>query len=251
MMGESESEREQPQGASGHPAWSREDGLDPGAEAPPLAAGSDLTRRISSVLDAVEREADRMLEDARTQGEQQIALARRQADGLVAAQQRRILELSGALVERVESILARLDETAPIRESFDRLVEALGHAADQLALEIEAPQAPGERGIAHAPGPPPPTAPRPVEEPEGAEAAEEPAGVRHLRPSPSPAGEESALVHRARQAVIQMAAAGTTRAQVAAHVRGSIGLANPEPLLDEIFGAGTADDARVPWAATS
>jgi hypothetical protein len=38
---------------------------------------------------------------------------------------------------------------------------------------------------------------------------------------------------------------------VAAHVRGSIGLANPEPLLDEIFGAGTADDARVPWAATS
>jgi vacuolar-type H+-ATPase subunit H len=223
-----------------------------------LAAGSDLTRRISSILDAVEREADRMLEDARAEAEQQIELARRQADGLVAAQQRRISELSGALVERVESILARLDETTPIRESFDRLVEALGHAADQLALEIEAPQAPGERGIAHAPGPPPPTAPRPVEEPEGAEATQEPAGVRHLRPSPSPAdapaaatGEESALVHRARQAVIQMAAAGTTRAQVAAHVRGSIGLANPEPLLDEIFGAGTADDARVPWAATS
>jgi hypothetical protein len=250
MMGESESE--QPQGASGRPAWSREDGLDPGADAPPLAAGSDLTRRISSILDAVEREADRMLEDARAEAEQQIELARRQADGLVAAQQRRISELSGALVERVESILARLDETAPIRESFDRLVTELGHAADRLALEIEAPPAPRQQG------PPPPTPPTRLEEPEDAEAPHEPAGVRHLRPSPAPAdapaaasGEESALVHRARQAVIQMAAAGTTRAQVAAHVRGSIGLANPEPLLDEIFGAGTADDARVPWAATS
>jgi vacuolar-type H+-ATPase subunit H len=236
----------------------------------------DLARRMSSMLGAVEREADRLLDEARAQAEQQVELARRQAAGLVAERQRRISELSDEVIERTESLLERLDETAPIRDSFNRLLEALGHAADRLALEIEssggAPateQATEPPHEAAAPPPEPEPAPAPVREPE-------PTPVRHLRPPAglpplqpagpaaedeaarasgwgwsTPPGQDPQLIQRAREAAIQMAAAGTTRSQVASYLRGSLGVSEPEPLLDEIFGAGTAGDARVPWAASS
>ncbi len=245
----------------------------------------DLARRMSSMLGAVEQEADRLMEEARAQAEQQVELARRQADGLVAERQRRISELSDELIERTESLLERLDETAPIRDSFNRLLRALSHAADRLAFEIESDDGgrAAERGAApqaQAAAPPAPEPPPPPSEAEPEPAPpppiEEPTRVRHLRPSPesspirppapaagaeaapaggwgwsTPPGQDPQLVQRARQAAIQMAAAGTTRSQVATYLRGSLALTEPEPLLDEIFGAGTADDARVPWAASS
>ena len=238
----------------------------------------DLARRMSSMLDAVEREADRLMEEARVQAEQQVELARRQADGLVAERQRRISELSDELIERTESLLERLDETAPIRDSFNHLLQSLSHAADRLAFEIESDDG-GRRAApaTAAPAPEPPPPPPPRAEPESPpRSVEEPTRVRHLRPSlepsgvrpPAPAaegeaaaaggwgwatppGQDPQLVQRARQAAIQMAAAGTTRSQVASYLRGSLGIDEPDPLLDEIFGAGTADDARVPWAASS
>lgn len=97
----------------------------------------ELARRIASILGAVESEADRLIEEARAQAEEQIEIAKRQADGLVAERQRRIAELSDGIVESAESVLQGLDETAPIRDSFDRLIEALGQAADRLTAEIE------------------------------------------------------------------------------------------------------------------
>ena len=253
-------------GPSAGPSWTREPGLDPDPASGSIAGMEpDLTGHISSILGAVEREAGRLLEDARVEAQKQVDLARRQADGLVAERQRRLSELSDGLVKRVESLLARLDETAPIQESFEQLLRALGQAADQLALEIEAPHAPQAPEATDppprepAPGPPP--APRAIE-PDAGEAAEERAHVRHLRPrrpppeapaastdddgapgedrGPSkPTGEDADSVQRARQAAIQMAAAGATRARVAAHLRGSLGFAEPTPLLDEIFGPGS------------
>ena len=64
-------------------------------------------------------------------------------------------------------------------------------------------------------------------------------------------GDDAELVQRARHAAIRMAAAGTTRGEVAIHLRDSLRLANPSSLLDEIFGPGTTGDARVPWAIGS
>jgi hypothetical protein len=46
-----------------------------------------------------------------------------------------------------------------------------------------------------------------------------------------------------------MAASGKTRYEVEAHLRDSLGVAAPGQILDEVFGPGTAGDARVPWAA--
>ncbi len=46
---------------------------------------------------------------------------------------------------------------------------------------------------------------------------------------------------------IQMASAGSTRGDVRGHLNQALGIADAEPTLDEIFGPGTGDDARVPW----
>jgi len=46
---------------------------------------------------------------------------------------------------------------------------------------------------------------------------------------------------------IQMASAGSTRGDIRGHLTRALGVPDPEATLDEIFGAGTADDARVPW----
>jgi hypothetical protein len=45
-----------------------------------------------------------------------------------------------------------------------------------------------------------------------------------------------------------MAAAGTTRGQVETQLRDVLGVGEPGALLDQVFGAGTSPDSRVPWA---
>jgi hypothetical protein len=52
----------------------------------------------------------------------------------------------------------------------------------------------------------------------------------------------------ARQAAIHMAAAGNTRGQVETQLRDFLGVADPGVLLDQVFGAATDADSRVPWA---
>ena len=65
------------------------------------------------------------------------------------------------------------------------------------------------------------------------------------RPGAPPAwGRE---LEDARMVAIQMAAAGVTRGSVRAHLIRGLGIANVEPILDELFGPGTGDHSTVPW----
>jgi hypothetical protein len=52
----------------------------------------------------------------------------------------------------------------------------------------------------------------------------------------------------ARQAAIHMAAAGNTRGQVETQLRNFLGVDEPGALLDQVFGAASSPDSRVPWA---
>ena len=45
-----------------------------------------------------------------------------------------------------------------------------------------------------------------------------------------------------------MAAAGNTRGQVEVQLRDFLGVADAGPALDQVFGAGSGADSRVPWA---
>jgi ElaB/YqjD/DUF883 family membrane-anchored ribosome-binding protein len=229
MPGESDT------GATGAPGGSEQKhaGGDFAALAP------ELTKRIGSILGAVQHEADKMLDDARLEAQRHVDYGKRQADGLLADRQRRLAELSDQLIERTESVVAQLEQTELVRASFGKLLEALSEAADRVAAEVAAtqgqaefappperdpyapPEAAAPSAAQQAPAPPP-VFPRAISDPP-AVAPDNPfqagvAAVAQPEPPPRPAVDRAWV--EARQASIQMAAAGNTRAQVEAHVRG-------------------------------
>jgi hypothetical protein len=170
-----------------------------------------LTKRIDAILDAVKEQADRMLDEARKEARRVADYGAGDPAGLLAERQRRIAELSDTLIDRAESVVSQLEETELVRRSFGRLLRALSEAADTVAVEV----------AAAAQQPPSPPTPPPV------------------------AGQAPA---EARQTAIQMAAVGSTRAQVETQLRDVFQIDDPVAILDQVFGAGTAGDTRVPWA---
>ncbi len=105
----------------------------PASIGPEGAAAPEISRRVGSILDAVEREAARLREEARVEAGAYLDNARRRADGLVAERQRRIGEISDELIAKSEAVIARLDDAAPVRMGFENLVRALGDVAERLA----------------------------------------------------------------------------------------------------------------------
>ena len=268
-------------------------GVDPlGADA---GIAPEVSRRVSSILDAVEREAGRLRGEATDEAQRYLDYSRRRADDLVAERQRRIAELSDEIITKAEAVVGRLEDAAPVREGFDNLVRALGDAAERLAQEAEttahqyeapafhddavqsyvstppapapAPQAPPQQQPAYEPPPasfdPPETYepfPAPQQPPEPGYAPQPPTppyGSPAVDPYPTPpapapaapGGEDWQGVDDARLVAIQMAAAGRTRGQVREHLHNQMGLGETRSILDEIFGAGSQEDARVPWTA--
>lgn len=260
-----------------------EEQVPPQQEAAPAAA--EISRRVGAILDAVEREATRLREEARIEAAGYLDDARRRADDLVAERRRRISELSDELVAKSEAVIARLDDAAPVRHGFENLVRALGDAAERLAreaggsdVEFGAPPYGTQHPAAaqHA-------QPRPVAQPhEGAATyrqgdaaartfgdaqrqhrAPEPVhparapaapGWRGLGGEPAPAQAAATASgwrqqDEVRMVAIQMAASGASRGAVREHLHRALGLGDSGPVLDDVFGPGSGEDARVPWAA--
>jgi hypothetical protein len=72
--------------------------------------------------------------------------------------------------------------------------------------------------------------------------------VAQLAQQPSAASAPAA--HDApRLLAIELAVAGATRADVDAELRRRFGVVSTGPLLDEVFGVGSAPGARLPWGA--
>jgi hypothetical protein len=51
----------------------------------------------------------------------------------------------------------------------------------------------------------------------------------------------------ARLVAIEMAVSGSSRAEVEQHLRDQLGVAEPEPLLDDVFGAASTAGSRLAW----
>ena len=199
------------------------------------------------------------------------------ADGLVAERQRRIAAVSDELLAKAEAVVGRLDDAAPVRDGFENLVRALGDAAERLARETEVRGGAFEpepfHEVAYAPARPEEPAAAPVSataRPSGfAQPARPPEPATETRPpaQPSPAQPHPARapssapsrpsppsnwrqIDDARMVAIQMATTGATRAGVREHLNHALGIVDTAAILDEIFGAGTGEDAQVPWTAT-
>ena len=225
------------------------------------AMAPEISRRVASILDAVEHEAARLREDARIEAARYSENARRRADDLVEERRRRISELSDELVARSEAVVARLGDAAPVLQGFENLVRALGDAAERLSRESERTaddfEPPPFHEGSRAPVPesppayvPPPAAP-PFYEPPPQPAPAIPAQRQTPLPPPPPRPPPPWMARpgpdAARMIAIQMATAGSTRGDVRGHLNNVLGIPDAGPLLDEIFGAGVGDDARAPW----
>lgn len=136
-------------------------GNGPGSTGSASAIAPEIVSTVGSILDAVEREANRLRDEAQAEAAQYLAQSRLRADELVEERRRRIAELSDELIAKSEAVMRRLDDAAPVRHGFDNLVRALAGAAQRLATERE--QAAGDfrpppyHGLASsAPSEPPP-----------------------------------------------------------------------------------------------
>lgn len=249
----------------------------------------EVSRRVSSILDAVEREAARLRDDAIQEARRYLDYSRRHADSLVEERRHRIAELSDEIVAKSEAVVARLDDAEPVREGFQNLVRSLGGVAERLARESEGqgprfeppdfhdpavqrhavPPQPTPAASPPAPQaahpPPPRPAHAPPEQPTEWRPAAPPAAASPATESARPPHGSTAVPHgqapfaggsemppgqdEARTAAIQMASGGRTRREVREHLDAAFATIDTARILDELFGPGSGEDARAPWTS--
>jgi len=230
----------------------------------------DASQRVQSIVSAAEGEAAGLLRDAERQAEQirreaqaegdrLIEDARSRADDLVAERVQLIADLTDGIVERTEALFDRIDATGHVKRQFDDLLRGLGDAAENLAREAgsrrpvsrASAQTALPAAAAHTPRTPAapirPVAPTPAPIPTpSTPPRREPPPVPHVRrPEPvSSAPEPSRRVDDktdarfdgARLVALQMAVAGSTREEVHSELQRAFRLADPSPILDDVFG---------------
>jgi vacuolar-type H+-ATPase subunit H len=196
-----------------------------------------IVRAAEEVAGAVKREAEQRaqarLKEAEADASQRLAAARREADALLDERRRRLSELSDALMEQVEALLGELDRGRAVRTQLERVLEDLTVAGS--AIE-------GERSGA---GPPAVEGESPVRaadrdgDPDPGTAARSALEADRT----TNAGSDRAQgdrVARARLVAVQMVRAGSSRAEVAAHLQRTFGLWDCHEVLDAAFkSAGT------------
>jgi len=220
----------------------------------------------AGLLRDAERESELIRREAQAEGDRIVDEARRRADDLVSERVQLLADMTDGVVERTEMLFDRIDATGHVKRQFDDLLRSLGEAAESLARESGL--APGRRAPArashaprtaasHAPRPPaahvprqpapparpvvPPPPPAPAPPPR-----REPAPVPHARrpepvqSAPEPArrveDKSDARFDGARLVALQMAVAGSTREEVHSELQRAFRLADPSPILDDVFG---------------
>ena len=135
---------------------------------------SEVGERVRSIISAAEAAANALRHEAeqtaavrRRVGEEEarriIEDAKVDADAYLAERIRRIEELSDTVVERAETIVARLDRAEDVRRQLQALADALGESAERLATEVRVgTPAPTVRSPSGTPSPPPATTAEPV-----------------------------------------------------------------------------------------
>jgi uncharacterized coiled-coil protein SlyX len=197
--------------ASGHELSSevgdRVRGVISAAEAAANAVRHEAEQAAAVRRRVAEEEARRIIEDAKAD-----------ADAHLAERMRRISELSDTVVERAETIVARLDRAEEVRQQLQTLADALGESAERLAGEVRVgsppptvrsgPPAPAATPRREPPAAEPPAQP-PVAQPEshpepavGAAAAPPP---RAVEPAPTePAAPDLATPPEAAPDVVRL-----------------------------------------------
>jgi F0F1-type ATP synthase membrane subunit b/b' len=113
---------------------------------PEESISDEISERVRSVISAAESAATAIRHEAEQQaqikrraaeGERQrfVEQAKAEAEALLEERMKRISELSDSLIEGAEKILMRIDGAAEVKRQLDTMVQALAHAAEELAAE--------------------------------------------------------------------------------------------------------------------
>jgi len=203
------------------------------AEKSAAAIRAEAERRAALTLAEADAEARRIREEARGD-----------ADELLAARRRHLTELSDAIARAAESALGDLDSAAEARAALDGLVRSLRATAERIApaAAVSPLRAVGGGGavagddaLSAAAGERP-TEARPPVEPSADEPIPRvgtPAGAANGDGSPDTARGLTG----ARLVAFQMAQAGSTRGEVAAHLRRTFALQDAHEVLNDVFSA--------------
>lgn len=219
----------------------------------------DASQRVQSIVSAAEAEAAALLRDAEREAEIIRREAQAEGDRIVAERMQLLADMSDAIVERTEMLFDRIDAAGQVKRQFDDLLRGLGEAAESLAREagirrsgarssVHVPRAAAHTQSRPAPAPAPRTTAAPVRpvppapEPAPPPRREPPPPIRRpeplqKRPEPRRVDDKTdARFDGARLVALQMAVAGSTREEVHAELQRAFRLADPAPILDDVFG---------------
>jgi vacuolar-type H+-ATPase subunit H len=238
------------------------EGQMPSGGPPPLRESvSSAGERIQVIIEAAEKAAAGIIEDADAQARRYIDTSRQRADVLADERVRVMSDLTDTLIRQAEMVRRQSDELLGALDS------ARGELASRIGQELSS-ATPPPAGVPPAPtqDQPPAQAPRvphlqPVESERPDLQAVEPAAAPEPTPpqeqpaeSPPPAPQETAPASPpppsgaqsaaaipsdgARLLAAQMAVAGSSREEIETRLRDEFGIQDAGPILDGILGPG-------------
>jgi hypothetical protein len=156
----------------------------------------------------------------------------------------RLMRLVDHVVAQTEGVRARVRE---VEESLDILSSKLSETATIKLATEEPEEGPAPVAVAE-PDPEPEPEPEPVPEPV---VIIDPPAPAPIVPDPAPEPAASTPVadesDGARLMAIEMAVSGSSRGEVGSRLTEDFHVADPAPILDDVFGAGSPDSTRMPW----
>jgi len=174
---------------------------------------ADTAERLEAIVEAAERAAEGVIDDAEKQARRYLAQARAEVDR----------QTEGRVEEVSELLDTLLGQAVSLRQEAERL---------QATLEAARAQLGGEEPPARAPREEPPVPPRLRAVDSGESPAPEP---RIVDPAPEP-DPRRADASGARLLATQMAVSGSSREEIAQRLRNGFEIEDTDAILDAILG---------------
>ncbi len=232
------------------PGQPNREGMDPPPSSSLRESVSSAGERIQVIIEAAEKAAAGIIEDADAQARRYIDASRKRADVLADERVRVMSDLTDTLIRQAELVKRQSDELLGALDS------ARGELGNRVGQELPAPSPAPAPEPASAPREPSPApeAPRiphlqPVEsqphdlqpvQPDPAPAQPPAPPGTPLGPFSAPASPPSTVTPSdgARLLAAQMAVAGSNRAEIEIRLREEFGIQDAAPILDGILGPG-------------
>jgi vacuolar-type H+-ATPase subunit H len=196
----------------------------PAGNPSPLAQSA--AERLAVIIDAVERSAAGVIDDAEAQARKHLEQARERADRIAAERIDAITELTDDLIEQAEAL----------KRQADGLIAAFAEANTEVALVggDDPEQSPAATSTPEEPEPEPEESPAPQQETTGSRPQ-----LSHLKPVGAPKAGSSRQPPRSvgtRLLVTQMAISGSSRREIEARLRNELGVQDTSQVVDAILG---------------